>query len=328
VVIKQLSEVVKNNPDSIELYLALGNLFRSQSDLERAIHLRQTIIARPNLDPKFKARAWYELGIDYKRAGLIDRAIYALKQSKKILGNDPNILRVLATIYAQSNDFKQAVEYYEKLGDPIAQAHYLAKWSKQKQDKEKLHLLKRALHIYIGSPEAWLELLLTNWKDNKIKEFMNNLEQALSNIEKDINFTILEGIYQEFKKSSDSKLNAFIWEIHNVISTINPDILLTYYNALFLLLIGEEDKARIWLEKTLLLNTNFWPARLVLLKLDKDKQSLPENFRLHLDFFIEKASFVKKFNCRRCGLKREVIFFICPRCSSWHSIAFRKQLND
>jgi lipopolysaccharide biosynthesis regulator YciM len=37
---------------------------------------------------------------------------------------------------------------------------------------------------------------------------------------------------------------------------------------------------------------------------------------------------MKRFVCSHCGLKREQIFYVCPRCQAWHSIRFRKSLND
>ncbi|WP_456325795.1 tetratricopeptide repeat protein [Desulfonauticus submarinus] len=332
--INQLSAVVKDNPDAIEIYLALGNLFRAQSELERAILIRQSIIARPNLQPAFKARAWYELGIDYKRAGLVDRAIYALKQAEKIAGKNKEILEILAKIYAQSGDFKQAAYYYNQLNNNIAYAHYLIKWARhnKQNNREKLKLIKKALEAYIGSPEAWLELLLIDWQSNQIKDFKSNLKKALSSVHVSINFTILEGIYQQFKDNTKEDISPFVEIIHdiitNVITTMNQDILLTYYNARFLLLIDEKEKSRIWLDKTLLLDSEFWPARLILLQLDMDKQALSQNFKTHLNFFISKAFKVKHFICKRCGLKRENLFFLCPRCASWHSITFRKNLNE
>ncbi|SDN27143.1 Lipopolysaccharide biosynthesis regulator YciM, contains six TPR domains and a predicted metal-binding C-terminal domain [Desulfonauticus submarinus] len=332
--INQLSAVVKDNPDAIEIYLALGNLFRAQSELERAILIRQSIIARPNLQPAFKARAWYELGIDYKRAGLVDRAIYALKQAEKIAGKNKEILEILAKIYAQSGDFKQAAYYYNQLNNNIAYAHYLIKWARhnKQNNREKLKLIKKALEAYIGSPEAWLELLLIYWQTKQIKDFKSNLKKALSSVHSSINFTILEGIYQQFKDNTKEDISPFVEIIHdiitNVITTINKDILLTYYNARFLLLIDEKEKSRIWLDKTLLLDSEFWPARLILLQLDMDKQALSQNFKTHLNFFISKAFKVKHFICKRCGLKRENLFFLCPRCASWHSITFRKNLNE
>ncbi|MDY7001315.1 MAG: tetratricopeptide repeat protein, partial [Thermodesulfobacteriota bacterium] len=85
--ISELSRVAKNNPDAVEIYLALGNLYRSQGEIERAVQIRRNLIVRPRLDTKFKAKAWYELGLDYKRGGFVDRAVNAFEQAGKLSGN-------------------------------------------------------------------------------------------------------------------------------------------------------------------------------------------------------------------------------------------------
>jgi lipopolysaccharide biosynthesis regulator YciM len=45
---------------TIGIYVALGNLYRSKGDIERAIRIRQTIILRPNIDEQIKIRALVE----------------------------------------------------------------------------------------------------------------------------------------------------------------------------------------------------------------------------------------------------------------------------
>ena len=47
--IDELSLAVHNNPDAVEIYLALGNLYRSKGELEQATHIRNNIILRPFL---------------------------------------------------------------------------------------------------------------------------------------------------------------------------------------------------------------------------------------------------------------------------------------
>ena len=82
-----------------------------------------------------------------------------------------------------------------------------------------------------------------------------------------------------------------------------------------------------WLEKALVLSPEFWLARLDLFELAKSRQVLTPFFEEQLDFFIGRARHLRRFICSQCGLKRESIFFICPRCRSWHSIVFRKEFN-
>lgn len=60
--------------DTAETHLALGNLFRRRGEVDRAIHIHGSLIARTNLTDDQRRRAMLELGEDYLRAGLFDRA--------------------------------------------------------------------------------------------------------------------------------------------------------------------------------------------------------------------------------------------------------------
>lgn len=67
-------EIVKLDPETVELHFALGNLFRRRGETERAIRVHQNLLARPDLPQEEQVHAQYELGQDYLKAGLLDRA--------------------------------------------------------------------------------------------------------------------------------------------------------------------------------------------------------------------------------------------------------------
>ncbi|HYD95962.1 MAG TPA: lipopolysaccharide assembly protein LapB [Noviherbaspirillum sp.] len=67
-------EIVKLDPETIDLHFALGNLFRRRGEIERAIRVHQNLLARPDLPLEHKLHSQYELGQDYLKAGLLDRA--------------------------------------------------------------------------------------------------------------------------------------------------------------------------------------------------------------------------------------------------------------
>jgi lipopolysaccharide biosynthesis regulator YciM len=73
-------EIVKLDPETAELHFALGNLFRRRGETERAIRVHQNLLARPDLPLEYQVQAQYELGHDYMKAGLLDRAEEAFNQ--------------------------------------------------------------------------------------------------------------------------------------------------------------------------------------------------------------------------------------------------------
>ncbi len=161
--IDELSKAVKDTPEAVEIYLALGNLYRSQGEIERAAQIRNSLIVRPGLAPATKARALYELGRDFSRGGFLDRAVSAFEKAQEIEGDSPEILTELAIIAAGSREFEKAAFYYSKLNQPLQEAHYLARCAEDEfsygDENIALNTLKKALRIYPSSTESWLLIL-------------------------------------------------------------------------------------------------------------------------------------------------------------------------
>jgi len=327
--IRELSELVKDQPDLIEIYLALGNLLRAQSEFEKAIWLRHTLLAKPNLPHHLLPKIWYELGIDYKRAGLVDRAISCLKKAQSFVGESQPIALALARIYAQINDYEQAIYYYKKLNNKIAQAHYLVELAKQNQEpKQILKLIHKALKVYPPSPEGWLALLIFYWRKDDKPSFQTTFKKALTKVNSELRTCLLEGLYQTFVQSSAEKRTGFTPILEAGIGQISPDPIANYYLGLFWMANDNVEKANHWLEKAILLKPEFWPARLTLLQLNKDKQQFQRDFQANLDFLLKYLSQQKKFVCKQCGLKRSELFFLCPKCFSWHSLQLRNSCYE
>jgi Predicted N-acetylglucosaminyl transferase len=72
--IEAFIEVVKVDSDTVDLHFALGGLFRKRGEVERAIRMHQNLVAREDLSAERQLQALSELGQDYLKAGLLDRA--------------------------------------------------------------------------------------------------------------------------------------------------------------------------------------------------------------------------------------------------------------
>jgi lipopolysaccharide biosynthesis regulator YciM len=67
-------EVARSDTETVELNFALGGLFRRRGETERAIRMHQSLIERDDLGEEVRLQALLELGQDYLKAGLLDRA--------------------------------------------------------------------------------------------------------------------------------------------------------------------------------------------------------------------------------------------------------------
>ncbi|SDL19724.1 Lipopolysaccharide biosynthesis regulator YciM, contains six TPR domains and a predicted metal-binding C-terminal domain [Maridesulfovibrio ferrireducens] len=340
--IDELSKAVKDTPEAVEIYLALGNLYRSQGEIERAAQIRNSLIVRPGLAPATKARALYELGRDFSRGGFLDRAVNAFEKAREIEGDSPEILTELAVLAAGSREFEKAASYYSKLEHPVQEAHYLARCAEDEfsygDGSTAQHILEKALHIYPSSTESWLLILAQLKKAGSLDKFRKKFREALQKVPKHLRFVLVEGLLAEssifgdtpnsVSASNSEKSHSFYKVMVEEIEASDPDVSMHYYGARLLQLCKKHEEASIWLEKTLMLNQNFWLARLELFNLAQDQQQLTSSFKNQLDFFVNIAHKIKRFTCSSCGFKRDKIFFVCPRCRSWHSITFRKELNQ
>src|SRR5712692_2943920 len=72
-------EIVKLDPETAELHFALGNLFRRRGETERAIRVHQNLLHREDLPVSERDHALFELGQDFLKAGLLDRAEESLQ---------------------------------------------------------------------------------------------------------------------------------------------------------------------------------------------------------------------------------------------------------
>jgi len=78
--IETLVKIAQLDPETIELHFSLGNLFRRRGETERAIRVHQHLANRDDLKPRDRDHAAYELGRDFLRAGLLDRAEASLNR--------------------------------------------------------------------------------------------------------------------------------------------------------------------------------------------------------------------------------------------------------
>lgn len=107
-------EVARLDPETTELHFALGALFRRRGETERAIRVHQNLATRPDLPEPEREHALYELGQDFLRAGLLDRA----EESLRRLMSGPYAVsakRVLLELYEVEKEWQKAIDAAREL---------------------------------------------------------------------------------------------------------------------------------------------------------------------------------------------------------------------
>jgi lipopolysaccharide biosynthesis regulator YciM len=108
-------DVVRLDPETIELHFALGSLFRRRGETERAIRVHQNLAERSDLPPAQREHAVFEVGQDFLRAGLLDRAEDAFTRLEGSRYASAALRHRLA-IAQQVRDWPLAIGLAERLG--------------------------------------------------------------------------------------------------------------------------------------------------------------------------------------------------------------------
>jgi len=109
--IKEFLNAVDLNRETIETYFALGGLFRSNGEIEKAISIHRSLIARDNISESTRLAALKELAVDFDKGGFIDKAVETYKDVLKINRDQHDVIQALCRIYEDTEDWDQAYNY-------------------------------------------------------------------------------------------------------------------------------------------------------------------------------------------------------------------------
>lgn len=146
-------EMAEVNEDTVETHLALGSLFRRRGEVDRAIRLHQNIISKHTLDDTQRLQALLELGEDYMRAGLFDRAERLFSELMERESQAPSALRHLLDIYQQEKDWERALDIAGRLeeagGEHLAvlKSHFCCEMAAQELQQENPEAARKHLRL-------------------------------------------------------------------------------------------------------------------------------------------------------------------------------------
>lgn len=319
-------------PEMARDLLTLGNLFRARGDLDRAVRLRGNLIGAAADDPSLLAEIHFELGRDYRKAGLMDRALLAYKEARKLGFSEPAVSGELAHLFADSGDFAAAARESAELGLHRAEAYFLVRQAEESaslgKDLTAQRLLRSAALAFPASPEACLGLVSLRLAAGRIEKALKHIASCFSNSDDSTRLILMEGLHSLVKSPPAQNTPAALANgISEIIATYDSDVVVCYYAGLFCRAAKDESKAEQWFTKALVLDPDFWAARLAILTMAAERESLPPLLAGQIAFFTEQGVRSRRFFCPPCGIRRDTVFSFCPRCRAWHTVAFRKRLT-
>jgi len=332
---KAVAEFVKIasvDTTTAEIYLALGQLFRISGEFERALRVHRDILLRPSLPETIRRQTFFEIGLDYKKAGLLERAS---KTFSEILEREPDnrSARIeLAEICISLREWEKALELYRSFPDRQAEKHVIAHLTTEiaklkaatGEHKAALKIFRQALEEDEKCIDAWLHYGDSLLETGKTKIAFEAWEQAFELAPELVGLVIkrLRKLPEEIRKTAE--IDFFDRHLEDYGQTLK--FKLAYIDHL----IEQEelDAAGLQLRKIMLASSGDAEVFTLVRKLlEKIRQVQGEQSPLYLeliqDFFSTQLRFEKPYQCRKCGYQLDLMVWRCPRCNRWDTITVR-----
>ena len=325
--IEEFSKAVQINSDTVETYTALGNLYRSKGELARAIRIHQSIIIRPNIDGETKLQAHYDLSLDFKKAGFVERAINSFEEVVKMDSRRLDAYIHLLDLYEDLRDWEKAYQTQLKISklrksdDSHVLAHHQTEIGKALIDNGQEGLAKKALKKAISHDSSCIDAYL-HLGDLLYSE--ENFNKAIDTWKKIMELAP-DFTYLAYSRLEEAyfKLNQFgqMEKILRANSKRNLNDIHTHLAlAEYLYKKSMLPEAIAELNKVIGLRPAHVKARemLGIYYLEHGKEA--EALKLYQATFDYLPSPDENYQCSDCGYESMSLSWRCPQCRKWDTM--------
>jgi len=320
-------EVARVDSQTVELHFALGNLFRRRGETERAIRMHQNLLDLPDVEEKHRLHAMIELGQDFLRAGLLDRAEEIFNR----LQDTPQATeakRYLLEIYQLGKEWQKAIDLARELPEiasPKEVAEYYCELAagdimRSRSDAAREHLAAALrenrncvrANVLLGdllAQEGQTEAAIATWQrvEQQDPDYLSLLAHRLLEAYRKLDrraegVALLRG-YLEHYPSLD-----LIEVVYQLVLECEGT------EAAYRLVQAELQRhpSLVGLEKLM-------SARLPLAT--PDSQGDLELARTIIQNYTRRLS---RYRCNHCGFKARQYYWRCPACGDWESTPPRR----
>jgi lipopolysaccharide assembly protein B len=323
--IEAFIEVVKVDPETVELHFALGSLFRRRGEYDRAIRMHQHLLDRADLGAEQKTAALAELGLDYLKAGILDRAEEVFTRLKGTSQGAAASVHLLE-IYEQEKDWPRAIEMRKKVeADPRALAQYqcelAASEAAQSRPDAARQRLEAALEanrkcvrasLQMGDlerAEKRLDRAIDNWKriESQDPAYLALAAQRLLDAHRE------EGRAEEGLRLLEGYLERYP----------SLDLLETVFQQT-LEVKGAEDAYRLVRDELRRNPTLLGLDKLIEVELIRAPAERRRDLELMRSLVHRHTQRLARYRCEECGFKARQFQWRCPACGGWETYPPRR----
>ena len=300
-------KLAEYNRDTVETHLALGNLFRRRGEVDRAIRVHQNLIARPGLSDEEKTIALLELGEDYMRAGLLDRAETLFNDLVAMDALAPPALNHLIAICQHERDWAKAIEHARKLerigGEPqgavIAQFH--CEIAEVQADDVRASII-------LGHIES---------QQGRLDEAIAAFERVAA---RDVDYVpeVLSPLLDCYARAGAmQRAEEFLLEVNERYQGVSPVLALA---KLYARTKGEQSAVEFLTRQLRQRPSVRALMALIDVNLHSAQGELRENLLIQRDLTRKLIEGQAMYRCTRCGFGAKAHHWQCPSCKSWASV--------
>ncbi len=323
-------EIVKLDPETVELHFALGNLFRRRGETERAIRVHQNLLARSDMPLEQQVQAQYELGQDYLKAGLLDRA----EETFNLLIDtqySAQARRALLEIYQREKEWHRAIEAAQALQESGAGGRQkeIAQFYCEIAQDELVHthadvalqILEQALSTDRKSVRATMLLgdvyLAQGDTEAALLAWRRVEQQSVPHVAL-VAQRLMDG-YRALGRPQEGAnlLRAYLSEASSV------DLLEVVFRAT-LDLDGVEAANQLVSDELRRTPTLLGLDKLLEARLMKAQPEVRPELSLVKNLVHGYAQKLARYQCSHCGFKARQFYWQCPGCSQWETYPPRR----
>ena len=320
-------KMLEVDSETVETHLALGNLFRRRGEVDRAIRIHQNLIARPTLSRDERSIALLELGIDYMRSGLFDRAENLFKEVVESGLHTMLAYTELLDIYQQEKDWDNAINTARRLEHASGQnfnqiiAHFYCEKAEELRARKENHTVRDNLHKAISiDPEcvraSMLEAELI-YEEGKYKQAI----KAYKRIEKqnpDYLSEVIRPMVVCYRNLGE--LNELIKYLQEMVTQHGDITSIVVLSELIAEKEGDDAAVRFITTELKKHPTIRGLDHLIQFALAKAQGSTRESLYSIKELTGRLIKNHPLYKCSKCGFDAKLLHWQCPSCKHWSTL--------
>ena len=323
-------EVVKVDPQTVELHFALGSLFRRRGEIDRALRMHLNLVERADLEPEKQQQALFELAQDYLKAGILDRAEDAFRQLLES-SYARHAMEFLLELYQKEKDWRKAIEMAHKLetvsGAPQTRliGFFYCEMAEEALKKDESvaarEHLNAALEADPNNARASIllgDIELTAGKTSQAVACWEYIEKQDAQYLPLVAERILSA-YRQLEQADEGVNRLREWQEHypslDMMNVLFDAILQRSGKDAAYTLVRDELRRH----PTLLGLDKLLEARL--LEVEESRRADIEMVR---ELIRQRTRTLSMYRCKQCGFKARQFYWHCPACHGWETYPPRR----